>query len=172
MSGLYPDRSGLSATDIEALTVRAKKAIAPLRAIGLEPLELAEIERTAVHLALERELGRLTDEQRSAWAKLLWADVRAHQRSDRAARELIAATNSRLWQELPSESDYHALGATDAANHPMVARHLIAWHERRTGQDAARAGGSTYVTRARSGVPPVLGGIEKLGDIWVRKGGE
>jgi hypothetical protein len=152
-SGLYPTR-GLDAKAIDAAQAKARHAVLPLKAL-FEHAEYSEVERLATRLAVEQLQGRLTPERRKAWDEQVLADVRAtHARSDKAGRELLTAVNTRLWHELPSEASYHALKSAAVGHHPQFARAAIAWHYRRTGEDASREAGRGYVGKARGDRKP------------------
>jgi hypothetical protein len=155
-NNIYPSKGELTAQQVTALTKRAREDVAPLRTLDLGEHAFAEIEKTAERLAIERACGRLTMQQRQAWSKMVWADLRAHQRSDRGTRDLIDAVNARLWSELPA-GGYERLQHSDAAYHPLVARHLVAWHERRTGQDASRERGKGYMAARHATIPQLVG---------------
>ncbi len=154
-SGMYPAR-GLDAKTIDAAQATARQAVLPLKAL-LEHHEYLEVEKLAERLAVEQLQGRLTPERRKAWGEQVFADIRAtHARSDKAARELLDAVNTRLWHELPSEASYHALQGSAVGHHPQFARAVIAWHHKRTGEDVSRAKGRGYLKARDASVPRVV----------------
>jgi hypothetical protein len=143
-------KEGLPAAELERIEEHTRKVILPLfDGFGLEPHQIGELLDRALHLAIEKAAGRLSESQVAAWDAYATADLRAQGMSPNRIRQIRRDVAERLWNEKPAA--YEALmRAYPLARHPRVARLLTDWHARRSTADASKTRQARYVSRVRS----------------------
>jgi hypothetical protein len=132
-------KAGIPKVGIAKIEETARKEWLPiLDGFGVSEHEASYLLGMLLKLEIDKARGRLTDETAERWGTEVNNDMRARGLTNKQIGEERAAMLARLKKERP---DMYAVleRSWPIGWHPQVMRHLMRWHDNRSGEEQRKA---------------------------------